>query len=194
MSNVKAIEVGSYMLEVYKQGYYPLRRQVTITGGGGLTQEAVELRERKPSLAAAAAGQTASDGVAVADTGVTTTSSWVRARWVTWALAGVGVAAAVTSGVAFAIRERDAAHWNSDSCLDTVNRLRTRAEVCPGSRHDIRFAEGVSIAAGIGAVTLGTAALIHGLTTSRDRPSDSANIPPSGCSPGLTSIVCYGSF
>lgn len=199
MTGVKAVEVGSYVLEVYKPGYYPLRRPVTVGGGGGLTQEAVELRERGASLASSVPGQGGLDA-ASADTGTSTPPTWWRQRWVTWTLAGVGAAAAVTSGVAFAIRQRDAAKWNDDSqCLSAMTPDKPRGEVCAGLQHDIKVAENVAIATGITAVAFGSAALIHWITTSpssRDRPADAT--PPgqahAGCSPGLGSVVCYGSF
>jgi hypothetical protein len=193
MTSIKAIEVGTYMLEVSKQGYYPLRRQVTITGGGALNQETIELHDAKSTLAAAAEGSTFSDGRPAADRGVTA-DAWTGRSWVTGALAGAGVAAAATSGVAFVVRERKASHWNDNSqCLNPASASRTRDDLCGGVRRDAKLAETIGIAAGIGALTLGTAALIHGLTTGRS----SSGSPPatsSGCTPGLGSVVCYGTF
>ena len=39
-----AVELGSYVLEVSKPGYYSLRRDVTLAAGATLNQEVVELR------------------------------------------------------------------------------------------------------------------------------------------------------
>jgi PEGA domain len=198
MTNPRAIEVGSYLLEVSKAGYFPLRRPVTVTGGGSITQEAIELREQKPFLGSSAPGQTALQGGGpLPDSAAPPAPSWWRARWVTWSLAGVGVAAAATSGVAFLIREQNAAHWNDDSrCLNSVNASQTREQVCGGVRDNVKLAEGVGVGAGIAAVAFGGAALLQWLATSHDRPAE-PEAPPSlasGCSPSLGSVVCYGSF
>jgi len=199
MTGIKVLEVGSYVLEVYKPGFYPLRRPVSVSGGGGLTQEAVELRERGASLASAVPGQSGPDA-ASADTGTSSQQGWWRQRWVTWTLAGVGVAAGVTSGVAFAMRQHDAAKWNDNNqCLSSSMMNQTRENTCPGLLHEINVEENVAIATGITAAAFGTAAIIHWIATSssstRDRPSDSTpGQAHAGCSPGLGSVVCFGSF
>jgi hypothetical protein len=200
MTGIKVVEVGSYVLEVYKPGYYPLRRPITVAGGGGLTQETVELRERSASLASAVPGQGGPDA-ASADTGTNNPQAWWKQRWVTWTLAGVGAAAAVTSGVAFGIRQQEAAKWNDDSqCLSSSTPDKPRGEICAETQHNIKVAENVAIATGITAVAFGGAALIHYLTTSssssRDRPADAtpSGQAHAGCSPGLGSVVCFGTF
>jgi hypothetical protein len=196
MTNVKTVEVGSYVLEVYKAGYYPMRRPISITGGN-LNQEAVELRERSALLASAGLGANASDPAPGADTGPTVPPTFWRSRALTWTLVGTAGAAAVTSGVAFVFRERDASKWNDDSqCLDHINVSTTRDQKCPGLHHDIKVAETVGVVAGVTALTLGAAAIVQVLTTSpRERSTESPSPQAhAGCSPGLGSVVCYGSF
>jgi hypothetical protein len=199
LTGVRAMEVGSYVLEVYKPGFYPLRRPVTVTGGGGLTQENVDLRERGAALASSGGALDGSGAAVGADTGSTTPPTWWRSRWVTWSLVGVGVAAAATSGVALAIREKDAAHWNDNNrCLSVKpgEGGLSRETICGDVRHDINVAQTVGIVSGVAAIGFGGAALIHWLATSRDRPSDAAPPPQAhaSCSPGFGSLVCYGSF
>jgi hypothetical protein len=197
LTGVRPMEVGSYVLEVYKPGFYPLRRPITISGGGGLTQETVDLKERGAALAAGGTGM--EGNLSTADTGVAPTGWW-RSRWVTWTMVGVGVAAAATSGIAFGIRERDAAKWNDNSrCLDNspTGLTRSRDQVCGSLRREIDTAQTVGVVTGITAVGFGGAALVHWLATSRDRPAESAPPPPqagAGCSPGFGSVVCYGTF
>jgi hypothetical protein len=195
MANAKAVEVGSYTLEVSKAGYFPLRRPVTIAGDGSLTQEDVDLREQKPFQISAAAGQTALQAVPVADTGPAPPAVWWRARWVTWSLLGVGAAAGATSGIAFAIRENDASRWNSNVCGPT-NSNQTRGGVCGQTHQDIEVAQNVGLATGIAAVGFGGAALVHWLATSPHQ-AEVTNRPQqaqTGCTPGFGSVVCFGSF
>ena len=201
MANAKAIEVGSYTLEVSKAGYFPLRRPITIAGDGSLTQEDVDLREQKPFQISAAAGQTALQAVPVADT-VTPPQTGLRARWITWTLAGAAVVVAGASGISFAIREQKANQWNDNSpnapCFSRTQPALTREQICGNTvRRDLKLAEGIGIGTGIAAVALGGAALVHWLATSRgDRPTE-LTVPASAkaaCSPGLGTIVCSASF
>jgi hypothetical protein len=199
MVGVHPVEVGSYVLEVSKAGFYPLRRPLTIASGGVLTQEAVDLKEQPPSASFPSTGQTAPQGVQVDYD--TSKPVWWRARWVTWALTGVGVAAAATGGIAWGIREHDAARWNDDGvCQDSGMPTETRVQKCGGLRDNIRVAEDVTIVAGIAAVAFGGLALAHGLTTANDHAAS----PPPGsarssaiearCVPGLAGVVCAGTF
>jgi PEGA domain-containing protein len=195
---VKPVAVGSYVLEVSKQGYFPLRRPVTVAGGLALTQEAVELREQRPLLASGL-GQTALQGEAAADTGPAQPTAWWRARWITWSLAGAAAAAAATSGVAFAIRERNAAKWNDNAqCLNPNMVNENRGQHCASVRQDIRLDDGIGIGASIAAVAFAGAALTHWLATSHDHALEPAPLPrPQAdvrCSPALAGILCSGSF
>jgi PEGA domain len=195
MGDARPVEVGSYMLEVSKPGFFPLRRPVTIPNDGSLTQEDVELREQKSFATSVALGQPASAGEPAADSTPVTPTVWWRSRAVTWSLLGVGVAAGAASGIAFGIRENDVNVWNSNSCLSPSDPTRTRGATCPSTRHDIDVAQDVGIATGIVAVAFGAAALIHGLATSQrssERAAQSTLLPR--CSPGLGAVVCSGSF
>jgi hypothetical protein len=196
MLGVRPIEAGSYLLEVSKPGYFPLHRPVTITGGGNLTQEAVELFPQNPLSSAATTGQTLLQPST--DSGAQPKAPpWWQARWVTWSLTGTAVVAGGVSIAAFAIREQDAAHWNDNSrCLDASNTSRTRQDVCGGVRRELKLAEGIGIATGIAAVALGGAAIGHWLLTPHDHPSETATHEPGrpSCTPVLAGVVCDGSF
>jgi hypothetical protein len=195
MGNAKAIEVGSYMLEVSKPGFFSLRRPVTIASDGSLTQEDIELREQRPFAASLALGQSPAPGDGTADTGAMPPPVWWRSRLVTWSLFGVGVAAGAASGVAFAVRENDASRWNSTQCLSTVNTSLNRENVCPGTRHDIDVAQNTGIGTGVAAGVFLVAALVHGLSTQQHSSDSAEHAALEGtCAPGLGSLVCSGSF
>jgi len=197
MSNAKVLEVGSYTLEVSKPGFFSLRRPVTIAGDGSLTQEDIDLREQKPFSPPMFAQMTL-QGDSRVDTGAPPPPTpWWRSRAVTWSLLGVGVAAGAASGIAFGIRENDAARWNNNSqCLGgSANPNASRDQVCGTTRRDIDVAQNVGIITGIAAVAFGGAALVHALT----RPQSQGDVADrahalAGCSPGPGSIACYGSF
>jgi PEGA domain len=194
MADAKAVEVGSYMLEVSKPGYFALRRPVTIAGDGGLTQEDITLGEQKPFSASPALGQMAAQGDVPADSTPALPGAWWQSRSITWTLLGVGIAAGATSGAAFVVREIDAAHWNDNSsCLDPGSAGTTRQQKCTGVHRDIETAQTVGIATGIAAVALGGAALAHWLATPSRPASDRAHAKVD-CAPGLASVVCSGSF
>jgi PEGA domain len=196
MDEAVVVEVGSYELEVSKQGYFPLRRPINVSGGGGVSQESVELSSmndvaeslgtRGGPTVEDVAGAPASDGQA----------SWLRARWVTWTLAGSSLALLGTSGVLFAIREQKATQWNDDNtCLSRDMPLQTREATCSGLRQDATTAERLGIVAGALGIGLGGAALAHWIATSY-RPTtgqERASNTPS-CAVGPTSIACRGSF
>jgi hypothetical protein len=132
----------------------------------------------------------------VADTGVTAPATGWRARWITWTLAGAGVAAAATGGVALIIREHEAGKWNDDNqCLNQQLVNQTRAEKCASTRRAIDTAQTVGVVSGIAAIGFGGAALVHWIATSSRSP-DAAPPPQArtGCSPGFGSVVCYGTF
>ncbi len=198
MSSPRPVEVGSYQLEVTKPGYFPLRRPLTIASGADITQEAVELREQRPLVPAVAMGQTSLQAGSYSDPGANAAPSWWQSRWVTWSLAGIGVAAAATSVVAFAVREQNAARWNDDSsCLSSANANETRGQVCSGVRDTIDLSEGVGIGAGIAAVVFGGAAVVHWLAVPREHAGEPQPAPTgvqASCTPGLAGVACYGSF
>jgi tetratricopeptide (TPR) repeat protein len=188
MNAVRAVEGGSYVLEVSRSGYYPLRRTITIAGGA-VTQEAVDLRKR-PIETDPGPGQAALQIVGPTD--ASHAPAWWQARWVGWSLVTLSAAAAVTSGTAFAVRESKANVWNDDGrCLDAVDPQRTRAQVCNDVRSDIKLAETVGITAGVASAVLAGAAIAHWVSAPVVvRPARTRL----GCTPGLGSIACYGSF
>jgi len=199
MNAAKPVEVGSYMLEVSQPGYFPLRRPITVSGHGSLTQESIDLTEQKPFSMSAAPGQVAIQQAQSSEVPLT----GLRARWITWALAGAAVVAGTTSGIAFAIREQKASEWNDNSlnatCLSSTNQHLTREQACGSTvRHDIDLAQGVGIAAGVTAVAFAGAAVIHYvLSIQPDHPRERTPSPAiglTGCSAGLGSVVCAGAF
>jgi hypothetical protein len=175
------VPIGSYVLEVRKQGYYSVTRPVAI-GGGTLLRESVMLGPRAaPALAPALSTEPAashSDG----DTG--------SPRWLTWTLTGTGLAAAVVSVVAFQIREDHAERWNSEACLLSGS---TRGQVCPDELDAGRDAERW----GIGSAVL-SGVLLGGAMTSflleRQPPDESPILSLEGCGVGVASAACFGSF
>ena len=191
MSSAQVVEVGSYVLEVKKPGYYALKRPINVTAGGTLIQEAVELKKQEPSTtlgAEAGAGWEQRSGRAGASE-----QSGNGSSWVTWTLAGTGLALAATSGTAFFLREREAEHWNDDSrCLQGTL---TREQVCGDVRNRANSAETVGLVTGALAVGFGGAALLHWVFTSDSKPSrkESAAVQPS-CDVGLGTVLCKGSF
>jgi hypothetical protein len=199
MDEAVVVEVGAYELEVSKPGYFPLRRPVTVSGGGGLSQESVEL-----SSMDAVAGPLSSRGPLTVERNAEDAqiseragASPLRARWVTWALAGGSVALLGTSAVLFAVREQRATTWNDDSaCLNRDMPLQTRESVCGGVRQDAVTAERLGIAAGALGIGLGGAAVAHWLFTSPPRPTigtEHASYTPS-CVVGPTRVSCQTAF
>jgi len=192
MADPKPLEVGQYVLEVSKAGFYPLRRTVSVAAGTALTQEAVALRAGVPSPSSLGANPTSArsaDGAAHA----ADHHAWWRARWVTWTLAGATVASATTASIALIYRNSRADHWNSSSCLSGTQ---TREDVCGDVRSEISSAQNVAIGTGIAALVFGGATLTQAIL-STERPlaaSASAGGLSLQCAPGLGSIGCVGSF
>jgi hypothetical protein len=186
MTDAKPIEVGQYILEVAKLGFYPLRRSVSIGPGSTLTQEAVELRP----AALASTSAIASKSTRSAARDPEAPSGW-RARWVTWTLGAATVASTATAAVALVYRNERADHWNSTGCLDGT---KTREQVCGGVRDDISLAQNVAIGAGIAAVAFGGATLAQALVSTQHTAAATAKSPSFTCSPGLASVLCAGSF
>lgn len=167
---------GSYVLEVRYSGYYSIERPVSIAGRA-LVRESVELvrRATAPLLSPVQAP------AAVVDT--------TGVGWVTWALAGMGVAAGVTGGIAWWQRERHAARWNSAGCLAPgLN----RGQVCAGERDAGRWSERIAVASGIAAGLFSAgAALSYSLESRR---SHSATLQLTECGLRSLGLGCTGSF
>lgn len=188
------VESGDYVLEVTKPGFYRLSRRVSVAGRS-LTREAVDLNEVRPG----APSLTASLARGVEPGADAGPKSWVESRWVTWTLAGVAGASAVTSGVTALLREDKASKWNDDErCLLPAAGdapAPTREDQCSSLRVDAERFESVAIVTGVAAGVLGTAAIAHWLTTRESGPQrrqpETATL---NCAPGLMSLSCFGSF
>lgn len=180
--------VGSYVLEVQRAGFYPVRRPIALSGGG-LVRESIRL-EPLPAEAGGRAGDGAlAPGPAgAADGGVEDVPS---RPWLTWTLAGAaGVAGAVTVG-AVIYREDHAGNWNDNvRCLEVS---RTRAEVCGDERDKVESAETVAIVSGaLTALFAGGAVLNElGVFGSSSPPAESGLL---GCSVGVAGASCFGRF
>jgi len=190
MAAARVLEVGAYQLTVRKPGYYLLQRPITISGDATLTQEAVELRVQdrisQPSGATDRSWSQADHKATAAE------GSSSRRAWLTWTLAGAGVAAAATGGGALAVRESEASHWNNDSrCLSGTQ---SRAETCGQVRDRAEFAQQVAIVGGGLGVVFGAAALVHWLASSGP-PSENAHAKLSAdCGASWLAVQCHGSF
>jgi hypothetical protein len=177
------VPVGSYVLEVRKDGYYAVTRPISI-GAGALLRESVELGRREtgaPALRVASATEPGS---------IEDQSSAGSPRWLTWTLLGGGVAAGAASVIAFSIREKHASNWNSDACLMPGF---NRGQLCPNELEEGRTAErwgiGTAIASGV---------LFGGALTSflleRPEPDEAAALTLEGCRVGAGGAQCFGSF
>jgi tetratricopeptide (TPR) repeat protein len=175
------VPIGSYVLEVRKEGYYSVTRPVAI-GGGTLLRESVMLGPRAAAAPALAMASDPAPSRSDGDTG--------SPRWLTWTLTGTGLAAAVVSVVAFQIREDHAERWNSDACLLSGY---TRGQVCPDELDAGRNAERW----GIGSAVL-SGVLLGGAATSflleRHPPDEGPTLSLEGCGLGVASAACFGSF
>lgn len=174
------VPIGSYLLEVRKPGYYTVSRPISI-GGGAMLRESIVLGEREPTeLAASPASERAP---------IEANNRSGSPRWLTWTLGGAGVGALAISAVAFGIREKHAARWNSDDC--TAPGL-TRGEVCQGELDSGRSAETVGVGAAIASGVLFGGALTSYLLERRAPRTETVRVD--GCRLGLGTASCFGSF
>ena len=180
LSQPVRVPVGSYLLEVRKPGYYTVSRPISI-GSGAMLRESVVLGEREqPELGASSAAERAPSS---AERGSGSP------RWLTWTLGGAGVGALAISAVAFGVREKHAARWNSDDC--TAPGL-TRGEVCQGELDSGRSAEHVGVGAAIASGVLFGGALTSYFLERRAPTTETVRVD--GCSLGLGTASCFGSF
>lgn len=184
------MEAGTYTVEVSLDGYYPFTRSVVIAGGS-LARESVRLNElpEEEKLALARA--------------LRPVPEWWESSWLTWTLAGVGVLGGAASGAAYVLREDEATEYNSVNCLPPVEGVAgytNRRDECGSKREDIRTLDAVLIAGGTTAAVFGSMALVQWLATGRSATPEDGGKKPSPasasiqCGPGLTSILCQGSF
>ncbi len=184
LSEPVRLPVGSYVLEVKSAGYYPVERPITITAAG-LLRESVSLAARElappePAPASSGAGAPAAEASS-------------SPRWLTWTLAGVGAAAALTTGVAVLVRENHARRWNGDECLAPDL---TRGEVCGDELDAGRSAETVALAGGVVSGVFLAAALTSYLLEApvEAAPGDSSASAAVRCGIGWASAACGGTF
>jgi hypothetical protein len=109
-------------------------------------------------------------------------------HWLAWTFAGVGGAAALTSAVAFTLREVHAGRWNSRACLEPG---RSRAEVCPGERDRVQLWDRTLVVSGVAAAALLGGALI-GWSLEHGPAQETAAL--TDCGLGLGGLSCRGQF
>jgi len=188
MAAPNPIEVGQYVLEVSKPGFFPLRRSISVGPGSGLTQEAVDLRVRTAASEAldAHGGATNASG-----NSQQLARPWWHARWLTWTLAGATAATASASVAALLYRNERASRWNGADCLDGT---KTRQEVCGNVRDDVSLGQGIAVGSGIAAVVFGGATLTQAILSTERAPVAAASRRQLTCSPGFATLSCFGSF
>jgi hypothetical protein len=178
------VPVGSYQLEVSLSGHYDVRRPVVITDRG-VVREAVQLVPIPPRASPSASAVRLETGARPPLDQHETGSP----RWLSWTLTGLATGAAVTTGVAFALRERHASRWNSDDCQQ-VGRL--RGDVCPNELAQGRDAERIGYMSGVATLLLGAGAVV---SWQLDEDSDSTDTAHSAdCRITLAGAVCSGRF
>ena len=181
--------VGSYVLEVRSPGHYPLRRPISIVGGG-LVRESVHLQPMppdEPSRPVTAAGTAAARFGGVEEAPPSRV-------WLTWTFAGAAIVAGTTAAGAVIFREVHAERWNDDTrCLEAA---RTRAEVCGDERDKVETAETVAwVSGGLAGLFL-VGAAVNAFAFQPDTGSDlpSAGLELQGCGVGLAGASCFGRF
>lgn len=173
------VPVGSYVLEVRKDGYYSVTRPIAM-GGGILLRESVTLAPRPAPLV----------DVPATELPIAADKPSGSPRWLTWTFAGAGVAAGAISIVAFQMREDHAQRWNSDACLQPGL---TRVQVCPDAIDDGRDAERLGIGTAVASGVLLGGALTSFLLE-RQPPREDPTLSIEGCALGVASAACFGSF
>jgi len=179
LSEALRLPVGSYQLDVLRAGYYPVHRSVSITAGGVL-RESVELTP-VPAAAAPSAPGAVAGGQAPAASGSPT--------WLSWTLTGLATGAAVTTGVALAVRNQHASRWNSPACLESGRR---RGEVCAAELDAGKSAERLAYGGGIASVLLAAGAVLSWTWWAPETPD--AGLAWTGCSLTWRAGACSASF
>jgi hypothetical protein len=169
------MQSGSYTLEARLNGYYPLSRNVTLSGGA-LVRESLQLgREIQASPASV---PVARDASAPSDT-----------RWLTWTFAGLTAVAGGATAVAWTARERHVDNWNDDErCLKPGL---TRGQVC-GSEHDA--GDRAETWMWVGGVATGVLAAATLVSYSLGGKGTEATESALRCGVGLGQALCSGRF
>lgn len=185
LSEPVPVTVGSYTLEVRMPGHYTVSRPLTITARDHV-RESIRLEPRPPEESgprgAAAARAAAPPAMAV--------ERPAERAWLTWTLAGLSAAAAVTTVGAVIYREEHAQRWNDDArCVGTE---RTRAQLCGSERDKVETGDAWAIGAGVATGVFAAAALLNVYVFTEDAGSERAGL--AGCGLGLQGASCFGSF
>jgi hypothetical protein len=109
-------------------------------------------------------------------------------RWLSFALAGLSVGAAATTGVSLALREKSATQWNSGDCLEPG---RTRGEVCREQLDRGRTAERVAYVSGVATLLFAAGAIV---SFSLEEPDVQATASLGSCGIAFGGATCVGSF
>jgi hypothetical protein len=193
MNDAVSVESGSYLMEVFKPGFYRLRRSVNVVGGV-LTREPVELNPVPARSADLSGGDSAVGG---AGTGSDSEGSWVKSPALAWTLVGLGAASGVASGISFAMRENRAQRWNDESeCVQQSGGL-TREQRCGDYKDEVDMYQTVGIITAVAGVALagtGAVLLLTGDDHETAEASRSGHLQLTGCDAGLLSLSCRGSF
>ena len=169
------LQSGSYTLEARLNGYYPLSRSVTLSGGA-LARESVQLGREIQSPAPSP--PIARDVAAPSDT-----------RWLTWTFAGLTAVAGGTTVVAWTARERHVKNWNdNDRCLKPGM---TRDQLCR-SEHDA--GDRAETWMWIGGVATGVFAAATLVSYSLGGKGLEATESALSCGIGLGQALCSGRF
>ncbi len=170
------VAVGTHVLEVEADGYFPMARAIEIVPRQQLT-ESIELIARPPSEPAAPSLTGASQPAA--GPGI-----------LTWALAGAAGAAAIGGAVAWGLRESHVNTWNSDECLPFGS---TRQRQCGDERDAALRYETLAITAGAGAALLAAGAVVSAWLSADPRPSG-GDAALADCALSPSGLVCRGRF
>jgi hypothetical protein len=174
--------IGSYQLEVRRDGHYSIQRPIVITGGA-LVRESIRLEPLPagpPDRGATEPRGNMPDGM---DEG--------HSSWLTWSLVGAAGVAGATSIGALVFRERYASRWNDNSrCLVGD---RTRVEVCGDERDKANTAGTVALVSGVLAGVFATGAALSGVGVF-DSGASPGEAGLRACHVGLAGASCFGTF
>jgi hypothetical protein len=180
------VTVGSYTLEVKRDGHYTARRPIVIAGHG-FVRESVRL-ERLPTDELGT--RTFPIAVGPSPEPAAALDRSPTRSWLTWTFAGLGAAAGVTAFGALIYREVHAKRWNDDARCLAVGQ--TRAQICDGERDKVASADRIALATGIATGLFATGALLNAFVFTAAPATDRAGLE--GCAVGLQGASCFGSF
>jgi hypothetical protein len=180
------VTVGSYTLEVKRDGHYTASRPLVIAGHD-FVRESVRL-ERLPTDELGT--RTFPIALAPSSEPAAVLDRPPNRAWLTWTFAGLGVAAGATTLGALIYREAHAQHWNDDSRCLAVGQ--TREQLCADERDKVESAETVALTAGIATGLFAAGALLNAYVFTEAPSSSRAGIE--SCAVGLREVSCFGSF